>query len=261
MSLKRVGCKLARVSFVLRLSLCGDANILFLVVCLLSLCVPGVGSWSARWASCLLCRLCCDHSCSFPWSCFLQPLVPRAMALDNDKRDASMTLTAEAPHLVDMDDPGPTQPMNRDVLARGVKRCLEPDSTTNSSDLEGFEPAALEEIAVDPTLLKEEFEGHASWKMPNFAKVQHHVAQQLPDAHLAVDTSPSNRRTFTRPRATPSTIILMTPPCRCQELSERRPGQALVRRTKGQGTCGLQDHCCGSFLRPRITRLHGCQKL
>ena len=40
---------------------------LFLVAaptyCFLSLCVPGVGSWSARWASCLLCGLCCDRSC------------------------------------------------------------------------------------------------------------------------------------------------------------------------------------------------------
>ena len=76
---------------------------------------------------------------------FFTALVPRAKALDTDKRDASMTLTAEAPHLVDMDDQARRNRMNRDVLARGVKRCLEPDSTTNSSDLEGFEPVALEE--------------------------------------------------------------------------------------------------------------------
>ena len=120
---------------------------------------------------------------------------PRAMELDNEKRDASMPLTPEAPNLVDLDRPGPTQPMNRDLLSRGVKRCLEPDSTTNSSDLEGVEKVPLEEIAVDPTLLKEEFEDHASRKMPNSAKVQHHVDQQLPDFRGLVDhvtEQPSN---------------------------------------------------------------------
>ena len=76
--------------------------------------------------------------------------VPRAMALHIEKRDASMPLTPEAPNLVDLDHPGPTQPMNRDLLPRGVKRCLEPDSTTNSSDLEDFQPVALKEISVDP---------------------------------------------------------------------------------------------------------------
>ena len=79
------------------------------------------------------------------------------MALDIEKRDASMPLTPEAPNLVDLDHPGPT-PMNRDLSPRGVKRCLEPDSTTNSSDLEDFQPVALKEISVDPTLLKEEFD-------------------------------------------------------------------------------------------------------
>ena len=107
--------------------------------------------------------------------------------------------------------------------------------------------------------------------MPNFAKVQHHVAQQLPDIRGLVDHVTEQPWNFyetkgaaVRHKPDDPTLQMPEAPGEAAPKEMLFPAHDVLQRPgacERQGTSRLQDHCCESFLSPRITPLHGCHEL